>query len=196
MNTDRELINKIIDGNHHAFRVLVEEYHRLVNHIVYRMLADPIDREELAQEIFIKIYQNLAGYQFKSKLSTWIGKIAYNSCLNYLQKKRVPLYEDQINRNKFHTVHKNISDAKDETASPDQLLEKQQIKALLREEISRLSVQQRTILTLFHFDEMSYKEIGEIMNLPEGTIKSYLFRARKRLKERLLAEYKTEEIYQ
>ncbi|HDL19462.1 MAG TPA: sigma-70 family RNA polymerase sigma factor [Bacteroidetes bacterium] len=196
MDTDRELINKIIDGNQHAFRILVEDYRRLVSHIVYRMVADTSDREELAQEVFIKIYRNLAGYRFKSKLSTWIGKIAYNSCLNYLQKKKAPLYEDQIDRNDFQSKQKNISGAKDESLSPDQLLQNQQVKTLLREEISHLSVQQRTIITLFHFDEMSYKEIGEIMNLPAGTVKSHLFRARKRLKERLLAKYKTEEFFQ
>ena len=70
-----------------------------------------------------------------------------------------------------------------------------QRKEILNDEIKKLPIQQKTIITLYHLDEMSYKEIGEIMNLPEGTVKSYLFRARKTLKEQLLQKYQKEEIY-
>lgn len=202
MQTERERVQKILNGDTGAFQSFVEDYQRLVCHIVFRMVSNEADREELCQDVFMKIYQNIGKFEFKSKLSTWIASIAYHTCINYLKKKKVPLYDDLSEAEQL--AGKSISSAygesfaesvRGDTPQPDELMITQDINRYLRAEINGLPVQYRTILTLYHLDGMSYKEIGEIMNLPEGTVKSYLFRARKRLKERMLEKYPAEELW-
>jgi len=195
MDTDREIINRILDGDTNSFRELVENYQRLVFHIVFRTIQNQTDCEEIAQDVFIKVYQNLSNFKFESKFSTWIGKITYNTCINYLQKKKVPLYEDIQESNNYNSEKQLLESVGDNSNQPDLIIEEKLRDEILYKEIANLPAQQRTIITLYHLDQMSYNEIGEIMNLPEGTVKSYLFRARKMLKEKLLEQYKIEEIY-
>ena len=189
-NTDtRLLIEKIQAGDKKAFRSLIEKYQRLVSHIVFRMIPNETDREDICQEIFIKVYQNLGNFRFQSKISTWIAKITYNSCINYLQKKKIPLFED-------HTVDdKTIENLSGNYTLPDSSTEKKDIASRLQTEIAKMNIHYRTILTLYHLEEMSYTEISQIMGIPQGTVKSYLFRARKKLRKRLMSKYKKEEIW-
>lgn len=198
MTTEQEIVKKILAGDVHSFRLLIQDYQKLVAHIVFRMITNQADREEIAQEVFLKVYQNLSNFEFKSKLSTWIGKISYNVCLNFLQKKKLSLFDDETIRQNDSgngKLHSAIETVQDVTELPDTLTIVKQRNKILNEAIKKLPIQQKTIITLYHLEEMSYKEIGEIMNLPEGTVKSYLFRARKSLKEQLLKEYQIEEIY-
>ena len=163
--------------------------------MIFRLISNQNDRDELGQEIFIKIYQNLHSFQFQSKLSTWIGRIAYNACLNHLRKKRIPLYDDQIaNEDEKDKNIASINDVKSLNFLPDESLNQSQLSSFLNHEINKLPFQYRKIISLFHLDNLSIKEISEIMNLPEGTVKSYLFRSRKILKDRLLAKYNPEEL--
>jgi len=129
-------------------------------------------------------------FKFESKLSTWIARIAYNRCINYLEKKKTPLVDDLSPAEEF------IETQPDDSFMPDTFTEHQDRSFRLQMEIKKLPVQFRTILTLFHLDELKYNEIAEIMGLPEGTVKSYLFRARKLLKEKLMSKYKPEELLQ
>ncbi len=180
------LIDDILAGNTNGYQTFIEHYQRLVCHIVFRMVANKSDREDLCQEVFIKAYQNLASFQFKSKVSTWLATIAYNSCINHLSKRKVLLFDDLV------TDEKSLDGFTADHISPYDYTADGDIFSRLQKEIEKLPIQYRTILTLYHLDEMSYAEIGEIMRLPEGTVKSYLFRARKCLKELLLQEYHQE----
>lgn len=199
MQAEKAQIEKILSGDMAAFRDFVDEYQRLVCHVVFRMVLNESDREELSQEVFVKIYQNLGKFEFKSKLSTWIAKIAYNTCINYLKKKKIPLYDDLAEADHFSpgqsAATSYIEMVAGESQGQDELMMTQELNQFLHAEINRLPVQYRTVLTLYHLDELSYKEIGEIVNLPEGTVKSYLFRARKLLKERMLEKYPAEELW-
>lgn len=168
---------------------MIEKYQRLVSHIVFGMISNESDREDVCQDVFIKLYQNLSHFQFQSKISTWIAKIAYNTCINHLTKKKVPLFDD------CSTGRQSIDDYLSNRTSPEQFAEDSDLAQRLQNEISRLPIRFRTILTLYHLDEMSYTEIAEILGLPEGTVKSYLFRARKLLKERLLSKFQLEELW-
>lgn len=182
------LVKKTLAGNKKAFESIIKLHQRLVSHIVFRMIHNPADQEDVCQDVFLKVYENLGGFKFESKLSTWIARIAYNSCLNYLEKKRVPLFDDLTPEERsLETVPGNAS-------NPVDLVEGKEISVLLRSEIDRMPVHYRTILTLYHLDQMSYKEIGETMELPEGTVKSYLFRARRLLKDRLMSKYQPEDL--
>lgn len=181
-------IERILSGDHKAFEEFVKQHQRLVSHIVFRMVPNEEDRKDICQDVFLKVHQNLAGFRHESKLSTWVGRVAYNRCLNHLEKKKVPLFEDQ------GPEGVTIDSVIGESIQPDKYTEHRDLAARLRAEIAELPAQYRAIVSLYHLDEMTYKEIGEITKLPEGTVKSYLFRARKLLKERLAAKYQPEEL--
>lgn len=197
MQAEKELIEIIVAGDAPAFRFLVESYQRLVCHVVFRMVSNEADREELCQEVFVKVFQHLKNFNFQSKLSTWVARIAYNTCINYLKKKKALLYDDLAETGTDSPEEKAlgfVEGVPGDLPAPDELAANREIRLFLHEAIGELPAQYRAILTLYHLDEMSYKEIGEIINLPEGTVKSYLFRARKLLKERMLEKYSAEEL--
>jgi len=180
---------RILAGDQYAFERLIKRYQKLVSHIVFRMVRNESDREDICQDVFIKVYKNLEGFRFDSKLSTWIGRIAYNGCLNYLQKKRVPLYDDITDEER--KFEENVADL----PGPDQLAAESDISQKLKSMIAELPLKYRSIVTLYHLDELSYDEISGVMNMPAGTVKSYLFRARRLLKEKLEKRYKGEELW-
>jgi len=188
MTDQKNLVEKILAGDRSAFGTLIMEYQKLVNHIVFRMVPAGADREDICQEVFIKVYRNLPRFRFDSSLSTWIGTISRNTCLNFLDKKQVPLLDDILDEGS------EFEASADPTQGPDRLLTSRETADILQHEIARLPEAYRTIVTLFHLDEMSYGEIGKIMKLPEGTVKSYLFRARRLMKKRLTAKYVREEL--
>jgi RNA polymerase sigma factor (sigma-70 family) len=165
------MVDRILNGDAGAFKQLVKDHERLVGQVVYRMISGESDREDLCQDIFVKVYQNLDTFRFDSKLSTWITRIAYTTCLNHLEKKKVPLFED------CSPEGSTVDDCRSESGDPEQWTGSRQASVRICEEIDQLPVVYGTILSLFHLQEMSYDEIGQILNLPEGTVKSYLFRA-------------------
>jgi len=181
------LVEKILAGETSAFEELVKEHQRLVGHIVFRMVPNRGDREDICQEVFMKVYKNLSRFRGESKLSTWIAKIAYNRCFDYLGTKKIPV----VNESFDDTIA-----IPDDNSTPDRDAELSDISIRLRSEIEDLPPQSRVIITLYHLDELSYAEIGQILKLPEGTVKSHLFRSRKLLKRRLLSKYNKEELWQ
>ncbi len=183
------LIDEILSGNKAAFRKLIEQNQRLVSHIIFRMVSDRQDREDLCQEVFIRVYRNLSNFRREAKLSTWIARIAYNMGLSFVEKKNIPLVDEAVLD--YEDTEADIP----RVSSPDVHTERKVISELVRNEIDKLPVYYKTALTLYHLDGMSYNEITDIMKVPEGTIKSYIFRGRKLLKERLLARYSQEDLW-
>ncbi len=188
-SSDKHLVRRSLDGDGTAFEQIVRSHERLVAHVVYRMINAERDREDICQDVFIKVYRNLATFQFKSRLSTWIATIAVNTCKNYLEKRQVSLFDDLIPDNS------SSGEIETDNPGPDELAERTDIAEHIRCEIEKLPIHYRTVLTLYHLDEMSYREIAEITRKPEGTVKNYLFRARRLLKLRLTAKYKPEELW-
>jgi len=190
VNTDDvRLIKRIQAGDKRAFHRFIEKYQQLVCHVVFRMVSNREDREDVCQDVFLKAYQNIAGFRFECKMSTWIAKIAFNTSVNYLQKKKVPLLGDHF------VDEKSFDSFSSDSVLPDIVAEKKDIVTHLEKEMNRMDVPSRTVLTFYHLDGMRYNEIAQVMNLPLGTVKSILFRARKHLKERLMATYKKEELW-
>jgi len=186
----RATVEAILAGNREPFRLLVNDFQRLVSHIVFRMIPDTHDREDVCQEVFVKVYQNLAGFRFGSKLSTWVAQIAYNTCLTTLSKKQLVIDDSFAN----DRDDSRLEWSADDSSRPDYLYESDDTASVVRREIDRLPAVPGTILALFHLENMSLQQIAEIFGMPEGTIKSHLFRARKLLKERLTQEYQWEQL--
>lgn len=189
MDDDRALIEKILVGDSGAFAEFIAQYQRLVSHIVFRMIDNTTDREDICQDVFIGLFRGLKDFRFESKVSTWVGRVAYYRCINHLEKMKTPLFGD------LGDEDWNLDDVAGSAPRPDDVAESRDVSARVREEIGKLPEQFRVILTLYHLDQMSYHEIAEIMKLPEGTVKSHLFRARKLLKRRLAARYRPEELW-
>jgi RNA polymerase sigma-70 factor (ECF subfamily) len=182
---DAELVEQILNGNNNAFRYLVANYQRLVLHVVGRIVWRQDEVEDICQEVFIKVFRKMKRFRGESRLSTWIATIAYNTSISHVRKlarRGEQLYEDNP---------AVIALERDESLN-QKVVEKEEAKKILMEMIELLPVNYRTVLTLFHLEEFSYKEIEEITGMPEGTIKSYLSRARKLLKEKLEKVVKSE----
>jgi len=172
---DTELISQLLNGNSNAFTFLVNRFQKLVVHIAGRMIQRQDELEDVCQEVFIKVYQNLGNYRNECKLSTWIATIAYNTSVNYLRR-----------RNRWDTI--SMDDAtilKNLAGFSGTNYETTDLHRFIRDQIELLPVHYRTVLTLFHLEEFSYQEIEQITGMPEGTVKSYLFRAKAILKEKL-----------
>ena len=186
MTDEHKLIQDILDGDKKAFSELIDRYKRLVSHIVNKMVKSSDDRLDLSQDIFIKVYQNLGDFNRQCKLSSWIGRIAYNTTLNHLGKKQAILWDDISPDLSMDTLPAMSRLLEDEIASND-------IAAKIRDEIGLLPSPYNVLVALYHLDEMTYQEIAEITGMPDGTVKSYLFRARQLLRERLAQKYKLED---
>lgn len=185
MLEEKILINKILKGDLQSFKTLVERYENLVFCVIRRLLNKTEDVEDIAQEVFIKVHQNLVRFNFQAKLSTWIAQIAYNTALNHLKK---------LNRESLSFYTKPVKDIYLSTEDLDQMLVKSDVAAYLDKLIAQLPEQYRIVITLYHLKEFSYEEIETITGMPGGTVKSYLFRARKMLKEKLAQYLKNEQL--
>lgn len=188
-HTDKDLINRVLNGDNQAFGVIIENTQVLVAQIICKMVPLSADQQDLAQEVYLKAFHKLSGFQYRSKLSTWIAQIAYNTSLSFLAKKKLVLPGE---------VRESVPDPGnvygEEAGWAPEYMEKKERTTLLQSEIEKLPPVYKTLVTLYHQEEMSYEEIAEITDLPVGTVKSYLFRARKKLKESLLSQYKKEEL--
>ena len=172
---DNELISRILSGNMNAFTFLVNRYRKLVVHITGRLIQRQDEIEDVSQEVFLKVYQNLGKYRNECKLSTWIATIAYNVSINYLRKFK----KTELTSQDDSAILRSLTDFKNTD------YEQIDLHRYIRDQIELLPVQYRSVITLFHLEEFSYQEIEQITGMPEGTVKSHLFRAKAILKERL-----------
>lgn len=194
MVADQPLVEMVLKGNTNAFKTIMKNTEDLVAQIVFKMIPIAEDRKDIAQDIYLKTFQKLNTFQFRSKLSTWIAQIAYNTCLSYLEKKKLIFPGNDMDDNGegehlLEILHNKIAPVKSET---ENIIFQKELSGILKSEIDKLSPVYKTLITLYHNEELSYSEIGEITSLPEGTVKSYLFRARKTLRKNLLLTYKKE----
>lgn len=174
---DRALVTAVLGGEPGAFERLVREYQGLCWHIVQRMVRHPEDARELCQETFLRVHQCLHQYRHDAPLKAWIGQVAYSVAKRHLERKRIQIAEDADDEGT--PLHERVADDFDlENAAADD-----DIARCLHAAIERLPPLQRTILTLYHLDELPLAQIARITGLAEGTLKSHLFRSRKRLQE-------------
>lgn len=191
---DQPLVDKVLAGDTNAFKFIMKNTEGLVAQIIFKMIPNSEDRKDIAQDIYLKTFQNLRGFKFQSKLSTWIGKIAYNTCVNYLEKKKLVLLDNTNDDNEtgdeaLEILNNKIDPFNNET---EKFIFKKELSEILTIEIDKLSPVYKTLITLYHNEELNYSEIAEITELPVGTVKNYLLRARKTLRDNLLLTYKKE----
>ena len=180
MDDDRSLVTAVLANVPGAFERLVGEYQGLCWHIIQRMVRHPEDTRELCQEAFLRVHQCLHQYRFDAPLKSWIGQVAYSVAKRHLERKRIPIADAGADEEGSALLDRIGSDFDLEAATADA-----ETTRRLHAAVDRLPPLQRTILTLYHLDEVPIAEISRITGLAEGTIKSHLFRSRKLLRETL-----------
>jgi RNA polymerase sigma-70 factor (ECF subfamily) len=182
---EARLIEEVRSGNAEAFEYFVRRYHRKIARIAYRLLKDAGEADCAAQETFLRAYQSLRDFREGSTFETWVTRICINWCKDRLKRRRLVLYFHQAPRDAAdeETGPHEVTPAAD--PSPERQALSREIRERLREAMKALSPRQRTIFLLKHFEELSIPEIAEAMSLDVGTIKSHLFRAAQKIRERL-----------
>jgi RNA polymerase sigma factor (sigma-70 family) len=177
MIDDRTLVTNVLAGDVKAFSLLITQHEKLVAHMIGRLVKKEEEREELCQDVFLRVHDKLGEFTFQSRLSTWIATIAYRYAINHLRKQKM-LFSDIPDEEGF--TKRFI-----EEANPESVVEEQDMDAFVLKLVDQLPPQYKAVLTLYHVEGMSYPEICEVTQMPEGTVKNYLFRARNLLKEKV-----------
>lgn len=176
--SEKKIIEKVLGGDANAFEELVLKYEKTVYNLALRMVGDRDDAFDMTQEAFIKAYGSLSSFRGDSKFSVWIYRITTNVCLDFLRSKS---RKQQVSL----TVSDDDEDAQldipDPKADPEQQLIKKISMQSVEEGLKTLPDKQRQILVMRELGGMSYAEIGKALSIEEGTVKSRIFRARKRL---------------
>ena len=176
---ESRIVQKVLRGDVNAFEKLVLEYEKNVYNIALRMTGNAEDASDMTQEAFIKAYNSLQSFRGDSKFSVWIYRIATNVCLDFLRSKsRRPTVSLSVEDNDGEEVQLDVAD---ESQSPELLLDRQMTRESVRRGLETLSPEYRQILLLREIQGLSYDEISQALGLEVGTVKSRIFRARKKL---------------
>ena len=180
-SADCDLVAFAANGSEDGFEELVRRYQRPIAAYAYRMIGDYEAALDLTQEVFIKIYGSLDRYRAEFKFSTWIYKIAHNTAIDYLRRTtgRVQGLADEIQGETYERVLESGQ------PSPQQESENKERRAEIESVITNLPAAYRELIYLRHAHDLSYDEIAEVTNLPLGTVKNRLFRARESLRHSL-----------
>lgn len=184
VSADAELVAQLQQGSEVAFRTLVERYQNRIYRTVFALLRSPEEAEDVAQEVFVEVYQTINKFRGEAALSTWLYRLATSRALKHLQraraKKRFAYFTSLLGFDN-NVLHEPI-----DHAHPQAQLEGQQQLALLHTHIARLPSQQQVAFTLRHEQELSYEEIAAVLQTTVPAVESLLFRARKTLRTHLI----------
>ncbi|NJM16013.1 MAG: sigma-70 family RNA polymerase sigma factor [Bacteroidales bacterium] len=175
---DYDLVLKAVKGDQQAYAELMGRYRDAIYYMLIKMVNNPSDAEDLTIEAFGKAFRNIAQYTPNYAFSTWLFKIATNNCIDFIRKKKANLISLDQGADDEDTVQVVIQD---DTPDPEETLIKQQKVKLMHDVVTKLKPRYRKLIELRYFQEFSYEEIAEELELPIGTVKAQLFRARELL---------------
>jgi RNA polymerase sigma-70 factor (ECF subfamily) len=182
---DQELVARALEGDESAYRELLERFRRPVFSLIYRMIGDREQAEDLAQESFVKAFNNLDSYKPNYRFSSWLFKIANNHAIDYLRRARLATVS--IHGSPHATDAERMEETRIVLEAPDESPEQEflalELGAEIEDAIARLRPDYRVAVILRHIENRPYEEIAEIMEVPIGTVKTYLHRARAALRE-------------
>jgi RNA polymerase sigma-70 factor (ECF subfamily) len=183
--SEAEMIKKLAEGNELAFKQLVTDYQQMVVNTCYSIVHDRHDAEDVAQEVFIEVFRSVHNFRADAKISTWLYRISINRSLNFIRdNKKLKWFQsfgDAV-QNRLGELG-NITTSN--TDLPEYEIENKQRTALLHEAINQLPENQKVAFSLSKYEDLSYQEISEIMNLSVSSIESLLHRAKKNLQKKL-----------
>ena len=182
---DLSLIEETLAGNQLSFQLLVERYQGRMFALVRHYAKNPVEVEDIVQDVFLKAFSRLASFQQQASFYTWLTRIAINTSLDFLKRSgRSPIQGVEDPELALDSAEPGRGP---KTPAPDARLEAEEIAAITREVLEELPEIFRTVLVLREFEELAYQEIADVLGISIGTVESRLFRARARFREKLLA---------
>lgn len=188
--TDNEIIVQIVQGDRNLYRKLVEKYQPMVFRTCMGFLHNKDDSDDLTQEVFIHAYQTLSGFKGDATFSTWIYRIAVNASLNKTRKSSKSLFVQRFELVFGNSKNQEYSFPTPDTENPENILILNEHRELVRKALESLPENQRTAIVLSKYDDLSQKEIAEIMVTTEGAVEALIQRAKANLREKLSALHK------
>lgn len=180
------IVQQVLEGDTNAFEELVLEYEKKVYNVALRILGNSEDAADMTQEAFIKAYNSLSGFRGDSKFSVWLTRIVSNLCLDFLRSRsRRPTVSLSVEDDEGDDVQLDIADV---SQSPELLLERSLTRESVRRGLKALPEDYREILLLREIQGLSYDEIAAALNIEVGTVKSRIFRGRKKLCDYLIKD--------
>lgn len=183
---DEELIQRIIDKDHLAFKLLVDQYQHLVLNTCYNLLGNRQDAEDAAQEVFFQVYKSARKFRGEAKISTWLYRIAVNRSLNFMRDNKRFGWLKSLS-SLLEGERQEVADVPaSDSARPDVALEKKERNVIVQKAIDSLPEKQRTAFVLHKYDGLSYQEIAEISKYSLSSVESLIHRAKLNLQKQLL----------
>lgn len=181
---DAEMLQAVLAGDGTAYQGLVEKYQNRVYAMIYGMVRNAEDARDLTQEAFVKAFRNLKSFRLESSFYTWLYRIAMNLAIDHTRKQKrreTKEFDEQVGTRNSEGDLSEIHRAE----SPRKALERKQLMAAINDALQKLPEEQRQIVVLREVQGLSYREISEVMDIPEGTVMSRLYYARKKLQKLL-----------
>lgn len=176
---------QIKNGDQQAFRQLVDRHKLSVLNLCLRFTNNKEDAEDLAQDVFIRVFQAAAKYKVKAAFTTWLYRITVNHCLNYQRRKKIlRFFSLDHSKNSYHPHHPPGTDFAAQER-PDADFERKEIQHLVQQAIQTLPENQKTVLILYRYHDLSYKEIAEALDTTVSAVESRLHRAKENLRKKL-----------
>lgn len=186
---NQQIIEQLKTGDENAFRQLVEQHQKMVVNTCFSLVHDTDDANDLAQEVFIEVFNSIARFRSDAKISTWLYRIAVNKSLNFIRDNKKRKFFKKI-EDVFTGRNYSGSDTGLSSDEPDLNLQEKQKATIIHQAIDSLPDNQRVAFTLNKYEDLSYKEISDVMGLSLSSVESLIHRARKNLQEKLYDCYK------
>lgn len=180
-SSDQEIVEKVCNGNVQAFRQLVERHQTFVYRVAYRLVGNVAEAEDITQECFIRLWNNLHRYRPEIKLTTWLYKIATNLCLDFLKSSENRATRMTVKLEGYHDITQVLP--------ADQTLIDAELRIAVEKLTSELSPKQKAVFVLRDIEQVEMSEIGEILAMDSGQVKSNLYYARKKVREMITSYY-------
>ena len=183
--SDAEVMLRVKAGDEPAFDYLVQKYRRPMVSFMYRMAHNAAAAEDLAQEVFLRVYRSRGSYEASAKFTTWLYRIATNLAVNHARDTRHERPENMASLDEADEETGTTMDVADTSPNVEEKLVKQERLKAIRQKVENLPERQRLAVLMHKYQQMDYKQIGEVLNLSESATKSLLFRAYETLREQL-----------
>lgn len=183
--TDAEIMLRVKTGDESAFGYLVQKYRRPMVNFMYRLAHSPATAEDLAQEVFLRVYRSREGYEASAKFTTWLYRIATNLAVNYVRDNRHKRPENTVSLDEPDEETGQTPDIADKGLTAEEAIARRERLEAIRKRVQALPERQRLAVVMHKYEQMDYRQIAEVLKLSESAIKSLLFRAYETLRVQL-----------
>lgn len=183
--TDAEVMLRVKAGDESAFNYLIQKYRRPIMNFMYRMARNPAAAEDLAQEVFLRVYRSRSSYEASAKFTTWLYRIATNLGMNYVRDTRHERPENTMNLDVPDEETGQAPDLADKAPNIEEKILRQERLKAIREKVEALPERQKMAVLMHKYQQMDYRQIAEVLKLSESATKSLLFRAYETLRQQL-----------